>query len=97
DQAIPAIFELGQNYPNPFNPETKIEYQLPKDTQVEISIYNILGEKVRTLLNENRKAGYHSIIWNGTDHRNRELPSGIYLYRIKTDGYSAIKKMLLIK
>ena len=97
DQAIPAIFELGQNYPNPFNPETKIEYQLAKDTQVEISIYNIRGEKVRTLLNENRKAGYHSIIWNGTDHRNRELPSGIYLYRIKTDGYCTTKKMLLIK
>ncbi|RLC47466.1 MAG: hypothetical protein DRH57_04005, partial [Candidatus Cloacimonadota bacterium] len=77
--------------------ETKIEYQLPKDTQVEISIYNIRGEKVRTLVDESKKAGYHSIIWNGTDHRNRELSSGVYLYKIKTDGYCATKKMLLIK
>ncbi len=97
EQVVPTVFGLYQNYPNPFNPKTKIEYQLPKDTQVEISIYNIRGEKVRTLVNEKKKAGYHNVIWNGIDDRNRELSSGVYLYRIKTDGYSAIKKMLLIK
>ena len=97
DQTIPYVFELEQNYPNPFNPETKIEYQLPRDTQVEISIYNIRGEKVKTLVNDKENAGHHSVIWNGTDDRNRELSSGIYLYRIKIDGYCATKKMLLVK
>ncbi len=97
EQVVPTVFGLYQNYPNPFNPKTKIEYQLPKDTQVEISIYNIRGEKVRTLVNEKKKAGYHNVIWNGIDDRNRELSSGVYLYRIKTDGYSAIKKMLLLR
>ena len=97
DQTIPYVFELEQNYPNPFNPETKIEYQLPRDTQVKINIYNIRGEKVKTLVNDKENAGHHSVIWNGTDDRNRELSSGIYLYRIKIDGYCATKKMLLVK
>jgi len=94
---IPKVYELSQNYPNPFNPTTTIKYQLPEDTKVEIAVYNILGQKVRTLVNEKRTAGYYSVIWNGKDDSNNTVGSGIYFYKISTEKYSEIKKMLLMK
>jgi len=89
---IPKSFELSQNYPNPFNPSTAIRFALPENSKVTLSIYNILGEKIATLIDNEMKAGYHSVIFDGSD-----LSSGIYFYRIETSRWSATKKMMLLK
>ncbi|RCK72858.1 MAG: 5'-Nucleotidase domain protein [Ignavibacteriae bacterium] len=93
ENAIPKDFNLKQNYPNPFNPTTSIEFQLPKTTSVTLKVYNLLGKEVQTLIN-NRiySAGTHSIVFNG-----RNLPSGVYVYRLEADGKSFTKKMILTK
>jgi|WetSurMetagenome_2_1015567.scaffolds.fasta_scaffold124483_2 hypothetical protein len=88
----PIDFSVKQNYPNPFNPTTKIEFSTPSDNNVEIKIYNALGMEVRTLLNENRQAGTHSIEFNASN-----LSSGIYFYKIVSGNYSEIKKMILLR
>jgi len=93
----PTTYNLSQNYPNPFNPVTVIAYQLPTASNVEISIYNIKGEKIRTLVNENREAGMYKVTWNGKDNNNNAVSSGIYFYRIITNNYSDTKKMILMK
>ncbi|MBS3944545.1 MAG: T9SS type A sorting domain-containing protein, partial [Melioribacter sp.] len=85
-------FKLEQNYPNPFNPSTKIEYQLPKDGRVTIKVFNVLGQEVRTLLDEVKSAGYYTVEFNA-----KGLPSGVYIYGITTGEYSLFKKMILIK
>jgi hypothetical protein len=89
---IPKDFALLQNFPNPFNPSTKIKYDLPKAGKVKIEIFNLLGQKVATLLNEQMPAGSHEIEFTAKD-----LPSGIYLYRIEAGSYIDTKKMLLMK
>ena len=85
------------NYPNPFNPETKIAYQLPIASNVEIHIYNIKGERVKTLVDECKSAGYHNVIWNGKDDSGKEVSSGIYFYKMITDEHTSSKKMLLLR
>ena len=85
-------FYLAQNYPNPFNPETRIEFTLPEKQLVSLRIYNMLGELVEELINEEKEAGSHSIIFDGS-----KLPSGVYNYRLKTSTFTANKKMILIK
>jgi hypothetical protein len=94
---IPTSFSLKQNYPNPFNPQTIIEYVLPKDCELEIAIYNILGRKVRTLVKEFQKSGQHRVEWDGKDEEGKEVSSGIYFYRIKTPEFSQAKKMVLLR
>jgi len=90
---LPQKFELFQNYPNPFNPLTTIEYQLPKSSQVEICIYNMIGHKVATLVSGKQAAGTYKIEWNASS-----FSSGVYLYRLETDqGYSKTKKLILVK
>jgi hypothetical protein len=93
----PFSFSVKQNYPNPFNPETVIEYELPKGYQVEIAVYNILGQKVRTLLEEYQTVGRHRMLWDGRDDGGKEVSSGIYLYRIRTSEFSQTKKMVLLR
>ncbi len=97
EQAIPKEFALNQNYPNPFNPETTISYDLPKDTQVKIDIFNVRGELVKELLNTQQNAGTKTLIWDGTLTSGEKAPTGIYFYRIKAESFQAIKKMLLAK
>lgn len=100
-QSQPTDFSLCQNYPNPFNPETKISYQLPKGGQIRLEIYNLLGHKVKTLVNDNQLAGFYNIRWNALDESGKRVPSGVYLYQIKiTDSdniFTKSKKMLLLK
>ena len=91
-ELIPDKFELYQNYPNPFNPETTIKFALPKTSKVELSVYNLLGEKVATLINENKEAGYHIIQFNINN-----LSSGIYIYRLITTDFIKTMKMNFIK
>ncbi len=85
------------NAPNPFNPETKISYSLPANTHVTITVYNMLGQKVTTLVNKNMEKGNHSVVWSGKDNQNRTVGSGVYLYRIETDDYQQTKRMLMLK
>lgn len=88
---------LINNYPNPFNPETTISFNLKDSGVVRLEIYNIKGQKVRTLLNEHKEAGNHNIIWNGTDDHNRKVASGVYLYKMRNGRFSSTKKMILMK
>lgn len=96
-EASPTDFELFQNYPNPFNPETVIRYHLPSASQVELAIYNILGQKVRTLVNSTLKPGAHKISWNGRNDAGVAVASGVYIYRLQADGYVKSRKMLLLR
>ena len=94
---IPTDFALGQNYPNPFNPATVIPFALPSKTHVELTVYNILGQRVATLADEEMAAGRYRIQWNGTLDNGEPLASGIYFYRLQTDSRAVAKKMLLLK
>ncbi len=85
------------NYPNPFNPETKITYSLANAGNAELSIYNIKGQRIKTLVNDHVEAGEHSIIWNGKDNNNSDVSSGVYFYRLKTADGVQNRKMLLLK
>lgn len=96
-EPLPDRFNLEQNSPNPFNPSTTIGYQLPESGIVRLGIYNLLGQEVRVLVNERRNAGSFTATWDGTDALGRRVASGIYLYRIQTRGFSATKRMLLLK
>jgi len=97
DGTLPATYTLAQNYPNPFNPTTTIKYSLARRADVEITVYNLLGQRVRTLVDEQKGMGHHSIIWNGDNDNGEEVSTGIYFYRIKTDDFISSKKMLLLK
>lgn len=94
---LPTAFAVEQNYPNPFNPATEIRFALPGASDVEITIYNALGQKVNTLVNRKFDAGFHSVKWNGTDERGSGVSSGIYFYRVSAGAFSSVKKMLLVK
>ncbi len=85
------------NYPNPFNPSTTIYFTTECTGNTEIIIYNIKGQKIKTLFNENLDAGIHQVVWNGKDDKKRTVPSGIYLYKLETDKYSEVKKAILLK
>ncbi len=90
-------FELKQNYPNPFNPSTTIAYSLPKTTAVELIIYNMLGQKVRTLVHTVQAAGQYQVTWNGRDDAGNPVSSGFYFYQLRTLDGLQVKKMLLLK
>jgi hypothetical protein len=97
---LPIEFRLEQNYPNPFNPSTNIGYQIPVvDSRVPttLKIYNILGQEVRTLVDDKMDAGYYSVTWDGRDGHRREVSSGIYFYRIKAGTFSNTKRMVIIR
>ncbi|MCF6237639.1 MAG: carboxypeptidase regulatory-like domain-containing protein [Candidatus Marinimicrobia bacterium] len=96
-ELLPSAFGLSQNYPNPFNPSTSIEFALPEASNVSLEIYNILGQKVRTLVNGYLPAGYINTSWDGLGENGRELSSGTYIYRLKTADMSFSKKMVLMK
>jgi hypothetical protein len=99
---LPKTFDLSQNYPNPFNPSTKINYTLPFDSKVTMEVYNITGNKIAQLVNEDQPAGYYTVDFNSSVI-SRNLSSGVYFYRIiaadKVDGtnFTSIKKMMLLK
>ena len=91
------VTKLAQNYPNPFNPTTTISFDLAKAGKVKLNVYNIKGQLVRSLVNEDLYAGNHKVIWNGTDSRNRRVASGIYYYRLETKDFSKTHRMVLMK
>jgi O-glycosyl hydrolase len=93
----PSRFSFSQNFPNPFNPSTTIEFRIPRNGFVTVTVYNVLGKEVRTLVRAGRQAGRHCVIWDGRDDAGRPLASGIYIIRMSTPGYTAVKKGFLIK
>lgn len=97
DSALPSEFVLQQNYPNPFNPSTTIRFQLPEQSRVELSVYNLLGQRIADLVNEERAAGAYTVQWNGQDNSGRPAASGIYLVRLKAGGQIMIRRMTLLK
>ncbi|MFH1195137.1 MAG: FlgD immunoglobulin-like domain containing protein [bacterium] len=94
---IPTTFSLSQNYPNPFNPETNIEFNLPANETVKLVIYNVLGQKVKTLINNDMKAGSYKTVWNGRDDFGKQVASGIYMISLESNSFRATKKMTLLK
>jgi hypothetical protein len=94
---VPAEYGLQQNYPNPFNPATTIGFSLPEVSRVRLSVYNVLGQKIRGLIDGLLPAGSHTIAWDGTDSRGREVATGVYFYRLQAGSFVQGKKMLLIK
>jgi hypothetical protein len=94
---VPIEFSLGQNYPNPFNPRTKMKYSLPRYAEVNITIYNVLGQEVVVLLNKQKEYGYHVISWDGNDEYGKQVASGVYFARLTTESFTQTKKMLLLK
>ena len=89
---IPVSFSLSQNYPNPFNAVTQISFSLPEPANIELSVFNMLGQKAAVLADGYTRAGYHSVYWDASD-----IASGIYFYRLSSDKYNAVKRMVLLK
>lgn len=90
-------YRLEQNFPNPFNPETVIEYILPRADFVAVSIFNVSGQEIRSLVNELRPAGTHRLLWDGKDSSGRKVASGVYFYQLRTESFSDTKKLLYLK
>lgn len=93
----PQKYQLQQNYPNPFNPVTRIKFHLPETDHVELSIFNLRGQKIKELVNEDFQPGIYESIWNGTDNSDNRVASGVYIYKLKTESYTCSKKLILIK
>jgi hypothetical protein len=94
---VPTKFALSNAYPNPFNPSTTIKFDISKASNVKLSVFNILGQKIITLVNNNMKAGSYNVVWDGKDGLGKTVSSGIYLYRLESGSFSATKKMILMK
>jgi hypothetical protein len=93
----PTEFSLAQNYPNPFNPETNIQFNLPSAQNVNVVVFNLLGQHVKTLVDGTFEAGTHSVIWNGTNDDGINVPSGIYFYKMTTADFAQTNKMALVR
>ena len=91
------MFALHQNYPNPFNPSTQIRYDLPLDEYVTIIIYDVMGRKIKSLINTNQEAGYRSITWDATNDLGKPVSAGMYIYTIQAGEFRQTKKMVLLK
>lgn len=94
---IPEAYTLHQNFPNPFNPTTTVTFNIPENGHVQLAIYNILGQEVRMLYNQKLLAGSYSVEWDGRNAHGIPLPSGIYIYRLRTEGFDQAKRMVLLK
>jgi hypothetical protein len=94
---VPAAYALRQNYPNPFNPKTTIKFDLPVTDEVNLSVYDLSGKLVQTLVSGSMDAGYHQVVWNGTDEQGQSVSSGVYLYRLSAGTYQQTQRMILMK
>lgn len=95
--SLPTEFNMEQNYPNPFNPETVIKFSLKEDSWVTLRIYNVLGQVVKTLVDEQKPAGEYAITWNGMNEQDGPTASGVYFYRIKAGDYESVRRMTLLR
>ena len=98
DRGMPVVFQLEQNYPNPFNPNTTINFALPEQARVTLEVYNMLGQRVNTLVaGEELTAGYHNVVWDGRNQAGNPVASGVYIYRIQAGDFTDVKKMMFLK
>ena len=96
-ESLPSSFCLYQNTPNPFNPTTRIRFDLPESSQLHLTVFNVLGQEIRTLLDGVRPAGTYSVEWDGRDAWGRDAASGVYLYKLSTEGGIQVRKMFLLR
>ena len=94
---LPTSFRLDDAFPNPFNPSTDIGFGLPTDAAVKLSVYNVLGQRVRILTDDTYKAGYHHAHWDGRDDAGQDLTSGLYFAVMHADGFHAIRKLMRLE
>lgn len=94
---LPTSYELSQNYPNPFNSETIIQYQLPKDGQVSLIVYNMIGQEVKKLVDEHQKAGYHKVVWDGIERNGGKIGSGVYFIKLRVNNFNETCKIIYIQ
>ena len=94
---LPTKVKLNQNYPNPFNPITKIIYEMPSDGFVRVSILDMMGREVKTLVESSQVSGMRSVTWNATDNNDQPVSAGVYLYKIQTRGITKTRKMVFLK
>jgi len=94
---LPTEWALTQNYPNPFNPETIISYHVPQPSHVIIEVFNLLGQRLQKLVDDKKEVGIYQVTWDGRDESGNSVGSGIYIYKMQTDGFVAIKKMALVR
>ena len=94
---LPTHYRLHQNYPNPFNPTTTLSYELPKDAFVNIAIYDMMGKKIKTLVNGLQSIGYKTIKWDATNEKDHPVSAGLYLYTIHADDFRYTRKMVVLK
>jgi hypothetical protein len=97
DNGLPKRFALHQNYPNPFNPVTLIKYDVPTATHVKITIFDLLGRRVRTLVDEMHKAGYHAKSWDGKNNQGLPASTGLYFYQLHSSEFTKVRKMTLLR
>jgi hypothetical protein len=97
DASLPEAFALHNNYPNPFNPVTNISFDIPEVAEVTLEIYNVMGQKVRTLAQGQHEPGRYKIQWNATNDYGQALSSGMYIYRIQAGDFVSVKKLVLMK
>ena len=97
DEAIPTVYALSQNYPNPFNPLTTLRYNLPERVDVVLTIHDLLGREIRTMVRGIEQPGFKVVIWDGTNAQGQPVSSGIYLYRIHAGRFTATRKMVLLR
>jgi len=95
--ALPTVLALYPNYPNPFNPQTTLRYDLPLAGQVRLTIYNLVGQRVRTLVDRHQQAGHYRLTWDGRNDAGFAAASGLYLYRLESKTGSLVRKMLMVK
>jgi hypothetical protein len=96
-EGVPETYTLQQNYPNPFNPTTTIEYAIPAAGRVTLEVYNMLGERVASLVDNMQEAGFYRVGWDGRDNNGAAVATGVYLYRVKSGDFSSVRKLLLLK
>jgi beta-glucanase (GH16 family) len=96
-QTVPVYFNVFQNFPNPFNPITTLRYDLPENSYVNVTVYDILGRQVRTLVKTTQEAGFKSVIWDATNDYGKPVSAGVYLYQIQAGEFVQTKKMVLLK
>lgn len=97
NSSIVNEYKLAQNYPNPFNPDTRITFVMPQEAKVTLNVYNVVGQLIKTLVDETKSAGQHSVQWNGTNNFGEKTGSGIYFYKIISDNFTAARKMVILK
>jgi hypothetical protein len=96
-EGIPTAFALHENYPNPFNPTTTLRFDLPEVSSITLTIYNMLGQRVRTFNMQSTPAGYHTITWDATNDYGEQVGAGVYLYQLQAKGFVKTRKMVLLK